>query len=59
MTKTVNVVSEDSWSWSDVNWQKAQIAVFRLQKRIYKASRCGDVAKVRRLQKNADEVLVG
>jgi RNA-directed DNA polymerase len=51
MTKTENVVSENSWNWSDVNWRKAQIAVFRLQKRIYKASRCGDVRKVRKLQK--------
>ena len=51
MTNTINVVSENSWSWSNVDWRKAQIAVFRLQKRIYKASRCGDVTKVRRLQK--------
>jgi len=51
MTNTVNVVSENSWKWSDVEWRKAQIAVFRLQKRIYKASRCGDVRKVRKLQK--------
>jgi RNA-directed DNA polymerase len=51
MTKTENVVLEDKWKWQDVNWRKAEIAVFRLQKRIYKASRCGDVRKVRRLQK--------
>jgi RNA-directed DNA polymerase len=51
MTNTVNVVSENSWNWSNVDWRKAEIAVFRLQKRIYKASRCGDVAKVRRLEK--------
>jgi RNA-directed DNA polymerase len=51
MTNTVNVVSEDSWNWSNVDWRKAQIAVFRLQKRIYKASRCGDYKNVRRLQK--------
>ena len=51
MTNTVNVVSENRWEWSNVDWRKAQISVFRLQKRIYKASRCGNVAKVRRLQK--------
>lgn len=51
MTKTENVVSENGCDWSDVDWHKAQKAVFRLQKRIYKASRCGDVRKVRKLQK--------
>jgi len=37
--------------WKDVNWAKAEWAVFKLQKRIYRASQRGDVKLVRRLQK--------
>lgn len=37
--------------WKDVNWALAEWAVFKLQKRIYRASQRGDVKLVRRLQK--------
>lgn len=37
--------------WKDVNWAKAEWTVFKLQKRIYRASQRGDVKLVRRLQK--------
>ncbi len=37
--------------WKDINWRKAERYVFRLQKRIYAASRCGDVKRIRKLQK--------
>ncbi len=37
--------------WKDINWQKVERYVFKLQKRIYAASRCGDVRRVRKLQK--------
>ncbi|PNW33122.1 UNVERIFIED_CONTAM: group II intron reverse transcriptase/maturase [Euhalothece sp. KZN 001] len=37
--------------WGDINWHKAERVVYKLQKRIYKASRRGDVKAVRRLQK--------
>lgn len=37
--------------WGDINWRKAERYVFRLQKRIYAASRCGNVKRVRKLQK--------
>ncbi len=37
--------------WKNVNWAKAEWAVFKLQKRIYRASQRGDVKLVRRLQK--------
>ena len=37
--------------WRDINWRKAEIYVFRLQKRIYSASRRGDVKRVRKLQR--------
>ncbi|NES66838.1 MAG: group II intron reverse transcriptase/maturase, partial [Okeania sp. SIO2D1] len=37
--------------WKDVNWRKAEIRVFKLQKRIFRASERGDVKAVRKLQK--------
>lgn len=43
--------------WKTIPWQKLERKVYKLQKRIYKASSRGDVKAVRRLQK-IDEVLV-
>ncbi|NEO34146.1 MAG: group II intron reverse transcriptase/maturase [Symploca sp. SIO3C6] len=37
--------------WKNINWRKAERCVFKLQKRIYKASSRGDVRTVHRLQK--------
>ena len=37
--------------WKDIRWRKLERVVFKLQKRIYKASQRGDVKAVRRLQK--------
>jgi RNA-directed DNA polymerase len=37
--------------WDDINWRKAERAVYKLQKRICAASRRGDVKQVRKLQK--------
>lgn len=37
--------------WRDINWRKVERYVFKLQKRIYAASRCGNVKLVRKLQK--------
>ena len=37
--------------WGQIDWTKVEKAVFKLQKRIYKASLVGDIRKVRRLQK--------
>ncbi len=37
--------------WNELNWSKIQKAVFKLQKRIYRAYVNGDVRKGRRLQK--------
>ena len=37
--------------WKHINWHKLERRVFKLQKRIYKASRRGDVKAFRRLQK--------
>jgi RNA-directed DNA polymerase len=37
--------------WRQINWRQAEKTVFKLQKRIYRASNRGDVKTVRRLQK--------
>lgn len=37
--------------WKDIPWRKVERVVFKLQKRIYRASQRGDVRAVRRLQK--------
>ncbi len=37
--------------WNDINWRKVERYVFKLQKRIYAASRRGDVKQIRKLQK--------
>ncbi|NET85801.1 MAG: group II intron reverse transcriptase/maturase [Moorea sp. SIO1F2] len=37
--------------WRRVNWRKLEMTVFKLQKRIYRASSRGDVSVVRKLQK--------
>ena len=38
-------------NWKDIPWKKFQRHVYRLQKRIFKASQRGDVGTMRRLQK--------
>jgi RNA-directed DNA polymerase len=37
--------------WNRIDWGKAEVEVFKLQKRIYRASQSGDVAKVHKLQR--------
>lgn len=37
--------------WKDINWRQVERYVFKLQKRIYAASRRGDVKRCRKLQK--------
>lgn len=37
--------------WKTINWRQVERYVFKLQKRIYAASRDGNVKKVRKLQK--------
>lgn len=39
------------YEWSDINWVKCHSLVFKLQKRIYKASKCGNLSSVRKLQR--------
>ncbi|MEH1978887.1 MAG: reverse transcriptase N-terminal domain-containing protein [Nostoc sp.] len=37
--------------WKSIDWRKAEKYVFKLQKRIYAASRRGDVKRCRKLQR--------
>ena len=41
----------DTEGWKTINWRKVERYVYKLQKRIYAASRCGDRKRVRQLQK--------
>ncbi len=38
-------------AWNEIDWRKVELSVFKLQKRIYQASKTDNVKKVRRLQK--------
>jgi RNA-directed DNA polymerase len=40
-----------TYEWVQLPWRKLEVAVFKLQKRIYKASQAGDVRRVHRLQR--------
>jgi RNA-directed DNA polymerase len=39
------------YKWDEINWRKPERNVFKLQKRIYQASKSGDWKRVKRLQK--------
>jgi len=58
MNKPKSDLSTNTEGWKTINWRRAERYVFKLQKRIFAANRCGDVKKVRKLHAYADEVLV-
>ncbi|MEG4912729.1 group II intron reverse transcriptase/maturase [Microcoleus sp. B7-D4] len=51
MNKPKSDLETNTEGWKTINWRQAERYVFKLQKRIFAASRCGDVKKVRKLQK--------
>lgn len=51
MSNTDSVVEPNTVEWNKLNWKKIQKSIFKLQKRIYKASLSGDTKEVRKLQK--------
>jgi RNA-directed DNA polymerase len=51
MNKPNSDLETNTEGWKAINWRQAERYVFKLQKRIFAASRCGDVKKVRKLQK--------
>ncbi len=57
MTKAISETTKrkgtyaQNLSWSDINWRKVERKVYKLQKRIYKATQRGDYQVVKSLQK--------
>jgi len=51
MEKPKSDSQSNTEGWKTINWRQAERYVFKLQKRIYAASRCGDIKRVRKLQK--------
>ncbi|NEO63391.1 MAG: RNA-directed DNA polymerase [Moorea sp. SIO4G2] len=51
MSNTHNPVMVELNNWNSLKWKSIERAVFKLQKRIYKASQNGERAKARKLQK--------
>lgn len=47
----MNTASRPMYAWQDIPWRKVERAVFKLQKRIYRASRRHDVKTVHKLQR--------
>jgi len=51
IVNTDSVEKQNTVTWETINWRKVERVVFKLQKRIYKAVRCGNVKQARKLQK--------
>src|SRR5262245_20663597 len=47
----MNQTNESRYEWNHIPWTKVERNVFKLQKRIYQASLCGNVKGLHRLQK--------
>ena|SRR5215813_1311160 len=39
-----------TYDWNQLPWRTLEVAVFKLERRIYKASHAGDIRRVHRLQ---------
>ena len=50
MSKT-HSIKPNSVEWNEIDWRKVEKSTFKLQKRIYQASKEGNVRKLKRLQK--------
>ncbi len=51
MQKPKTDFTRDTVGWGNVDWRKINLRVYKLQKRIFDASRRGDIKQVRKLQK--------
>lgn len=47
----MDTVQEPMYRWNTIPWKKIERSVFKLQKRIYRASQAGDLKTVRQLQR--------
>lgn len=50
MSKTDSIIP-NTVEWNEIDWRKVEKSVFKLQKRIYQASKNDNIRKLRRLQK--------
>ena len=50
MAKT-DSIQPNTVAWNEIDWRKVELSVFKLQKRIFQASKSDNVRKLRRLQK--------
>ena len=47
----MSVPEKATYEWKQIPWRKLEVSVFKLQRRIYRASQSGDVRKVHKLQR--------
>ena len=47
----MSATTTSAYEWSNLPWRKLEQSVFKLQKRIYKASARGDTKTIHRLQR--------
>ena len=47
----MNESATATYEWNQLPWRKLEVAVFKLQRRIYNASQAGDIPRVHSLQK--------
>ncbi len=47
----MNTIEKSMYEWKDINWRKVERCVFKMQKRIFKASQQGNVKLVHKLQR--------
>ncbi|MDE5064639.1 reverse transcriptase N-terminal domain-containing protein [Wolbachia endosymbiont of Drosophila tristis] len=53
MSSSEYVMSQQNvrYEWNEISWRKLEKSSFKLQKRIYQASKCNDVKKMHNLQR--------
>jgi RNA-directed DNA polymerase len=47
----MNTIEKSMYEWKDINWRKVERCVFKMQKRIFRASQQGNVKLVHKLQR--------
>jgi RNA-directed DNA polymerase len=40
----MSALSTATYEWNQIPWRKLEVAVFKLERRIYKASQAGDIS---------------
>ncbi|MFM6460727.1 MAG: group II intron reverse transcriptase/maturase [Planktothrix sp.] len=47
----MNTIEKSMYEWKDINWRKVERCVFKLQKRLFRASQQGNVKLIHKLQR--------